>query len=120
MSSPSARNERAADLAARRRDAMARVEWLRGELGAVRSARSENSEDDEHDPEGATMSQLWSQSSGLLEGAERDLAEIDAALVRLGTGDYGICRSCGRPIDPARLDARPTAALCIECARRAS
>jgi DnaK suppressor protein len=119
MSSPLADNKRAEDLAARRQAALESIDRLRSELEAVRSARSENFDDDEHDPEGATMSQLWSQSSGLLEGAERYLVEIDAALVRLHTGGFGICLGCGRSIDPARLDARPTAALCIDCARRA-
>lgn len=106
-------------LARRRAEAAARVERLRAELGAVRAARGENSDDDEHDPEGATMSQLWSQSSGLLDAALRELDELDAALERVATGDYGVCRRCGRPIDPARLDARPAAALCIDCARLA-
>ncbi|MBR21611.1 MAG: molecular chaperone DnaK [Leifsonia sp.] len=111
---------RAADALARRRaEAAARVEQLRHELRAVQSARSNNSDDDEHDPEGATMSQAWSQVSGVLDSAVRELDELDTALERVATGDYGICRRCGRAIDPARLDARPAAALCIDCARLA-
>ncbi|WAB80402.1 TraR/DksA family transcriptional regulator [Microcella daejeonensis] len=106
-------------LARRRAEAAARVERLRAELGAVRTARGENSDDDEHDPEGATISQLWSQSSGLLDAALRELDELDAALARVASGDYGVCRRCGLAIDPARLDARPAAALCIDCARLA-
>ena len=107
------------DLARRRAEAAARVEQLRSELRAVQSARSKNSDDDEHDPEGATMSQLWSQVSGVLDSATRELDELDIALERVATGDYGICRRCGRAIDPARLDARPGAALYIDCARLA-
>lgn len=103
-------------LARRRAEAAARVEQLRTELGAVRSARSENT-DDEHDPEGTTLSQLWSQVSGVLDAAVRELDELDAALERVASGDYGICRRCRQAIDPARLDARPGAALCIDCAR---
>lgn len=111
---------RAGDALARRRaEVAARVDQLRTELGAVRQARSANTDDDEHDPEGATMSQLWSQVSGVLDAAERELVELDAALERVANGDYGICRRCGRAIDPARLDARPGAALCIDCARLA-
>lgn len=106
-------------LARRRADVAGRVEQLRGELGAVRRARSENSDDDEHDPEGATMSQLWSQVSGVLDAAVRELDELDAALERATNGDYGVCRRCGRPIDPARLEIHPGAALCIDCARLA-
>jgi DnaK suppressor protein len=107
-------------LARRRIEVAARVEQLRSELGAVRHARSENTDDDEHDPEGATMSQLWSQVSGVLDSAVRELDELDAALTRVANDEYGICRHCGRGIDPARLDARPGAAMCIDCARLAS
>ena len=43
-------------------------------------------------------------------------AEHDAALDRLTSGEYGTCERCGRPIGPARLEARPTARRCIACA----
>jgi RNA polymerase-binding transcription factor DksA len=104
-------------LARRRAEVAARVAHLRSELVAVRRARSQNSDDDEHDPEGATMSQLWSQVSGVLDVAVRELDELDAALARRGSGGYGICTRCERAIDAARLDARPGATLCIDCAR---
>ena len=42
------------------------------------------------------------------------LGKIDAALERLKDGTYGYCTETGRPIGLARLEARPTAELCIE------
>jgi RNA polymerase-binding transcription factor DksA len=45
----------------------------------------------------------------ILEGLELDLAEIEAALQRLDDGTYGVDEVTGQPIDPARLDAFPTA-----------
>ncbi len=54
----------------------------------------------------------------LEDNAEAVLGQIEAALRRIEAGAYGICERCGRPIDPARLEARPWAALCIECQRR--
>jgi len=42
------------------------------------------------------------------------LAKIDEALERLEQGTYGYCVESGKPIGLARLEARPTAALCIE------
>ena len=36
---------------------------------------------------------------------------------RIADGTYGTCRRCGRPIGFDRLEARPAADLCIECAR---
>lgn len=46
----------------------------------------------------------------------RELQAIDAALARIESGVYGICRGCEEPIDGARLRAVPEAALCVVCA----
>ena len=46
------------------------------------------------------------------------LAVIDAALGRIDHGWYGICGRCGGPIAIERLNALPTAELCIGCQRR--
>lgn len=53
---------------------------------------------------------------------ERDRRRIDdirAALVRLDSGDYGVCEECGEDIPAARLKARPMTTLCVECQARA-
>jgi RNA polymerase-binding protein DksA len=47
------------------------------------------------------------------------LVLVDEALARLDAGGYGTCRSCGRPIAQARLEAIPWVAFCIDCARSA-
>ena len=47
------------------------------------------------------------------------LTLVNDALGRLDGSGYGTCRSCGRPIAPARLEAMPWVALCIDCARSA-
>ncbi len=47
---------------------------------------------------------------------EADLvADIDEALKRLRDGEYGYCEECGVDIGIRRLEARPTATLCIDC-----
>ncbi len=46
------------------------------------------------------------------------LREIDAAIRRIDDGSYGDCERCEEPINPRRLDADPTARLCIDCASR--
>jgi len=43
------------------------------------------------------------------------LAEVERALKKYESGTYGICDLCGRPIEPARLEALPQANLCIGC-----
>jgi len=45
-----------------------------------------------------------------------EIEDIDAALARIATGDYGRCESCAAPIPAARLEALPTALTCVECA----
>jgi RNA polymerase-binding transcription factor DksA len=45
----------------------------------------------------------------ILEQLEAELAELQAALERVDAGTYGIDEVSGEPIDPARLDAIPTA-----------
>jgi len=46
------------------------------------------------------------------------LGEVERALVKLGEGTYGTCEDCGQPIDPLRLEAKPAARYCINCAAR--
>lgn len=46
------------------------------------------------------------------------LQQIDAALDRLDTGEYGVCLECGEAISPKRLAAIPWARYCIECQER--
>jgi RNA polymerase-binding protein DksA len=57
--------------------------------------------------------------SGLADGAEQTLAQIEHALARLDDGTYGLCERCGEPINVERLLARPAATLCINDQRLA-
>ncbi len=43
------------------------------------------------------------------------LAEVGHALGKFENETYGLCESCGQPIDPARLEALPQATLCMSC-----
>ena len=50
---------------------------------------------------------------------EREIASVKRALGRIEDGTYGECVRCGRDIAAGRLEARPEAALCIDCASQA-
>ena len=50
--------------------------------------------------------------------AEETLAEIEHALRRLEAGGYGTCETCGLAIPVERLQAIPSARLCIACTGR--
>ena len=43
------------------------------------------------------------------------IKKIDDSIGRIETGDYGFCDVCGVEIGIERLEARPTAELCIDC-----
>ena len=97
---------------------VAEIAGLDDSMAALRQVRESSSDDDEHDPEGPTLSSEWSRIQGLLAAARQQLTETDAALSRVADGRYGLCLDCGLPIAPGRLEARPTAAYCVTCATR--
>jgi DnaK suppressor protein len=43
----------------------------------------------------------------------RTLVDVQEAMQRIDQGTYGTCVDCGRPIEPARLEAVPWAAYCL-------
>ena len=43
------------------------------------------------------------------------IKKIEETIGRIDSGDYGYCDSCGVEIGLKRLEARPTATLCIDC-----
>jgi RNA polymerase-binding transcription factor DksA len=59
----------------------------------------------------------WELSPAREEQLRQRTAELEDALERLQEGTYGVCESCGRPIDIERLKALPQTRLCIDCAR---
>lgn len=48
------------------------------------------------------------------------LQAIEEALGRIDRGTYGVCRDCGEPIAPARLNAIPWTRVCISCKEKQS
>jgi RNA polymerase-binding protein DksA len=52
------------------------------------------------------------------EMLEHALHDTEQTLERIKKGTYGICKYCGKPIDPRRLKVRPTAGACIDCKKK--
>jgi RNA polymerase-binding transcription factor DksA len=46
-----------------------------------------------------------------------EIRTIERALKRIALGTYGVCVSCGQPIERERLEAHPTANRCAACQR---
>ncbi len=60
------------------------------------------------------------ESDMALELRNRDrerklIKKINETIAKIDAGDYGYCESCGVEIGLDRLQARPTATLCIDC-----
>ncbi|MEY4567649.1 MAG: ral stress protein [Planctomycetota bacterium] len=56
-------------------------------------------------------------SSQLVEVETRELSQIDQALDRMKSGNYGVCEACEKAIPLSRLQALPFVTMCIECQR---
>lgn len=52
------------------------------------------------------------------ERARREYRQIQTALARIDSGDYGYCLDCEEEIAPGRLEADPATALCLQCAEK--
>src|SRR5262245_12083648 len=74
---------------------------------------------DQHPADTASDTFEREKDLAILEGLEDELAEIEAALQRIDEGTYGVDEVTGQPIDPARLDAIPTARTNVEDAGQA-
>jgi DnaK suppressor protein len=105
-------------LAAERTDAQRLIASLSSDIVDLSEAREGDNSDDEHDPEGSTLAFERSQASTLLTESRNRLEEIAEAESRIEAGTFGICTNCGKPIAEARLEARPYAALCVNCASK--
>jgi RNA polymerase-binding transcription factor DksA len=88
----------------------ARVEGLIGGLrGDLDVSESDDDTSELADADAGTETFEREKDLSILDQLERELAELQAALGRVDDGTYGIDEVTGEPIDPARLDAFPTA-----------
>lgn len=64
--------------------------------------------------------EAFANSLQALSNQERkEFFEIERALQRIESGEYGLCENCGRQIGINRLKAMPTVRLCIACQQEA-
>jgi DnaK suppressor protein len=95
---------------------LARISELQRAFDDMVASAEGMSNDEEHDPEGATLGFERAQVSALLDAARAQLRMIDEAFDRLDTGSYGTCVQCGKPIGSERLEALPSTTTCVACA----
>jgi len=80
---------------------------------------SESSSERSPDPntaEGGSLAFELEKEFSLVYNAQDLLSQVVTALEKIEDGTYGTCAECGKPIPVARLDALPSATLCVDCA----
>jgi DnaK suppressor protein len=98
-----------------------RLRSLRNALGKrINLHHMDVAMDREPDDEIATACENVSREmlAAMLERERRTLTEVESALNRLKSGEFGSCDNCGVAIPNARLEAIPWARLCVHCAER--
>lgn len=76
----------------------------------------------DYDPNFADSSQVTAErgeTEALVQKLVNSLREVEHALEKFDADTYGVCEGCGKAIAPARLEARPEARQCIDCAAAA-
>ena len=63
----------------------------------------------------ATQEEEFSLELRTRDRERKLIKKIDSTLERLQSDDYGYCDACGIEIGVQRLEARPTATMCIDC-----
>jgi RNA polymerase-binding transcription factor DksA len=108
--------EQARTRLAAERERLIKVRAAAGRLTASASeaAERELSSAEQHPAELATETMERELDQSLVDHAELELAEIEAALSRLQDDKYGLCEACGNPISEGRLEILPAARYCVE------
>jgi DnaK suppressor protein len=63
----------------------------------------------------ATQEEEFSLELRTRDRERKLIKKIDSMMERISKNDYGFCDACGVDIGIKRLEARPTATLCIDC-----
>lgn len=106
-------------LEAERRDLLASIARTEAELATPVDDRGEDTTASQHPADVA--SDLYAREIAVLTDLtlREQVAEIDAALLRIEHDTYGTCVDCGARVPEARLEVHPQAARCVTCETRA-
>lgn len=63
----------------------------------------------------ATQEEEFSLELRTRDRERKLIKKINETLVDIEEGDYGYCEACGIEIGIRRLEARPTATMCVDC-----
>ena len=105
------------EYAEQREKLLARLAQLERRVGQLTSDLRHTDHPIEQDfEEQATQRENEDVLGALDDAGRRELVAVRAALSRIESGSYGVCRRCGEAIAPERLRVLPTALECVGCA----
>ena len=96
-------------------------EWQRNLLRNMARAMTDLQETDMQEADINDRATKEIEQAMAMQSRDRDrklIEKINAALDRIKDGTYGYCLETGEPIGLGRLEARPTATLCIDAQER--
>ena len=79
-----------------------------------REALGELSTLDQHPADMGTETFEIEKDLSIRESVEAQIDDVDRALRKLDSGQFGLCESCGKPIPQARLQAKPAPRYCLK------
>lgn len=92
----------------------ARLEALRNDTSESGNLGDDDGDAEEYFGDEGMETLQTSMTLASIEQIEAELEEVRVALEKLDNGNYGISELSGEPIDPARLEAVPTARYTLE------
>lgn len=94
------------------------LDWRRGLMEEVDRTMSHLKDEAANFPDPADRASQEEEFSLELRTRDRErklIKKIDSTLELIENDDYGYCFACGVEIGIRRLEARPTATLCVDC-----
>ena len=88
---------------------------LQGEMGKTVSHMQDEAANFPDPADRATQEEEFSLELRARDRERRLIKKIEKTLKKIEIDDFGFCESCGIEIGIRRLEARPTADLCIDC-----
>lgn len=109
----------APDLKARRKELLALQDQLVADDAVAEDMRAPITLDQESVGRLSWIDAMQVQAMALAARRHRQAERnrIDAALMRIESGDYGWCVRCGEEIEAGGLDHAPATAMCFACAK---
>lgn len=91
------------------------LQQLRGEMNKTVSHMQDEAANFPDPADRATQEEEFSLELRARDRERKLIKKIEKTLKKIEDNDFGFCESCGIEIGIRRLEARPTAELCIDC-----